>query len=226
MAKTLTRQVRLLDSANTVFVGDGLPLHATIARSLPTDINNLATYCDRMFQFAMTTAEGTGGFGRRWTKLSAEASSGLLFMDQLPIALNPDATHLCWTLGVRRLATNEVEGTITVDVTQVRMYLCPEPLRDLDLTANNDDYRFDEAKLRYFAKREVTVAFTANDLGTSYGLVNDSVPGWEGFMDDVKVSGDSVQPPIVTAVFVVQVANAANGERVDLRELSLWFGNG
>lgn len=217
MAKTLTNQVNLWPASDggRLFGADA-PMHSEIPYDLAQDINNLATYVEPSFQFALTTNQRLGE--NTWTR-GAEGGDGEIFLGEIPIVIAYDAAALCWTLGLVRDPGGE--ALIHTNIQSVYMFICRQPAQGA-VTAG----RFiNRAALDYVDYRQVVVNETSDDSVRKYKLVVDASPGWRTFRDKLpgaREVGFGDQATYVL-VFTATIDSALSTEHVDTRELSLWF---
>jgi len=237
-----------LESLN-VAVGesdDAVELLHERSRGIPRALNNLATYCEPSYQFAM----GAGGFpGGSISGGIADAPmtwwiatgtiptiSGTAFLAQMPIIIPHQATRLCWTAGIERgLGPGSIEANVNVDVGLVQLWLSPTPLRRL-LTGQTATYPANSSELvgnmdascmpSKYASRTLSVGFTGNGTGgTVYDLADDTAVGWRDFASDPSVYGSSVAltgAPIGWLILSVNYSTAHANDFIRVRDFSIW----
>lgn len=243
MAKTLNQQVRLLPPAPggvDPIADDGEPYHSRLLLDGPRDLNNMASYVEPCFQFAMEQGGQIGApIGTpktRWIRGTTGGipASGQAFICQMPILVPHQATRLLWTLDMYRGNFNAVEGAPAIQVSAVTLYLSPVPFRNFiagqfinypalssEVTGNFND----AAMPTKFAKRSLSVSFTSIVGSPVHDFADDTTTGWTDFAKDPSVFTSSLLltgGPVSWLIVAATYSSAAQYDYLDVREFSIW----
>lgn len=236
MAKTLNEQASLPGAA-TSLVTAGAPMHALYARDMGRWINNLGTYVEPSFQFAMDASDiGVGSgqgqqLGRIWR--DGDPGTGTIFVAQRPLLVNPQAKYLCWTAGFTRGLYPNPEAAVPIDVVGMTVYLSNAPYRHdrpaaafTPLATGPGDFpTFSSGYLQPgFTQRSIVSGDIQNGTaggssGLEYGFVDDTDPGWDSWLPAVI---EQHQESIAWLIVTISFENASEGSGIFLKEFSSW----
>jgi len=166
--------------------------------------------------------------------VTAIPAAGQAFIAQLPIIVPDQATRLLWTLNLDRGNFNLVEGTASIQVTAITLYLSPNPFQQLDpvqsviypaLTSERVGNFVDSNMPAKFAKHSLAVSFTSTTGSPNKDFADDTATGWADFAKDPTVYMNSeslVGAPVAWCIVAATYNSAAQFDYIRAREFSIW----